>query len=78
VVVVVGLTVELAKAVPVKPESVYHDNVPAAQVALNTLLEPEQIELGLADALVGANGVAVTVTVTLLAGLLQVPFTHAP
>jgi len=35
---------------------VYHDNVPVAQVALNTLLEPEQIELGLADALVGANG----------------------
>jgi len=57
---------------------VYHDNVPAAQVALNTLLEPEQIELGLADALVGANGVAVTVTVTLLAGLLHTPFTQAP
>jgi hypothetical protein len=57
---------------------VYHDKVPVAQVALSTLLEPEQIELGLANALVGANGVAVTVTVTLLAGLLQVPFTQAP
>jgi hypothetical protein len=57
---------------------VYHDKVPVAQVALSTLLEPEQIALGLAKALVGANGVAVTVTVTLLAGLLQVPFTQAP
>jgi hypothetical protein len=57
---------------------VYHDKVPVAQVALSTLLDPEQIALGLANALVGANGVAVTVTVTLLAGLLQVPFTQAP
>ncbi len=56
----------------------YHDKVPVAQVALSTLLDPEQIALGLAKALVGANGVAVTVTVTLLAGLLQVPFTQAP
>ena len=52
--------------------------MPVAQVALSTLLEPEQIALGLAKVLVGANGVAVTVTVTLLAGLLQVPFTQAP
>ena len=66
-VVVVGLTVELAKAVPVKPELVYHDNVPVAQVALKTLLDPEQIELGLAEALVGANGKGdCTTTITAL------------
>jgi ABC-type uncharacterized transport system ATPase subunit len=57
---------------------VYHDKVPVAQVALSTLLEPEQIALGLAKALVGANGVAVTVTVTLLAGLLHIPSIQAP
>ena len=47
-----------------------------AQVALNVVLLPEQIGLGLALADVGAAGVAVTVTVTLVAGLLHVPFTQ--
>jgi hypothetical protein len=70
--------VVLVNAVPVIPESVNHDKVPDAQVALKTLLEPEQIALGLAEALVGATGVAITVTVTLLAGLLQIPLTQAP
>jgi hypothetical protein len=72
------LTVVLVKAVLVKLESVNQDNVPVVQVALKTLLEPEQIALGLAEALVGATGVAVTVTVTLFAVLLQVPFIQAP
>jgi hypothetical protein len=70
--------VVLVKAVPVKPELVYHDNVPVVQVALKTLLDPEHISLGLAEAPIGASGIAVIVTVTLLAGLLQVPFIQAP
>jgi hypothetical protein len=57
---------------------VYHDNVPVVQVALKTLLEPEHIALGLAEVLVGATGIAVTVTVTLFAVLLQVPSIQAP
>ena len=48
-----------------------------AQLAFNVVLLPEQIGLGLALAVVGAAGVAVTFIVTFVAGLLQVLLTQA-
>ena len=57
--------------------SEYHFAIPLAQVALNTELPPRQKDAGLADTLVGAAGNGVTLTVTGIAELLQVPLTQA-
>jgi hypothetical protein len=62
--------------VVVKPELLYQVNVPVLQLPLKVLLCPTQIGAGLALA-VGAVGVALTVNVTGVAGLLQVPLTQA-
>ena len=61
-----------------KVASLYHLSVPTEHVALKVDDEPKQIDAGLANAPVGAVGKGVTVTVTGAAGLLHVPFTHAP
>ena len=53
-----GLTGELTEAV--KPASVYHVNVPVAQVAAKVLEPPVQITVGDALAVVGAAGVIVS------------------
>ncbi len=52
--------------------------MPILQVPDKVELPPAQILEGLADAPVGVLGTAVTVTVTLDAGLLHVPLTHEP
>ena len=71
----VGLTV-VDVNVDVKAASLYQGERPVGHVTIKVVLLPEQIELGLAVVLVGAAGVAVTFTITFVAGLLHVPFTH--
>ena len=62
----------------VRAASEYHVIVPVAHVADNVEFPPAQIVAGLAVAAVGAVVNAVTVTVTGVPVLLQVPLTHAP
>ncbi len=75
-VVVAGVTVELARVV-VSPESEYQVRVPVAQEADSVELLPLQIVLGEAVMLVGAVGIAFTVTDTEVAELLHEPETQA-
>ena len=49
----------------VNAELLYHVAVPVAQVAERVELCPEQIVAGLAETAVGADGVGLTVTLTL-------------
>ena len=73
--VVVGETI--LEILVVKPESLYHVNVPKLQVPESVLDEPEQIADGLAVKPVGALGIVVTFTVIVAEGLVQIPFTQA-
>ena len=75
--VAVGFTGLLT--VVVNAASLYHVKVePVAHVADKVLCAPEHIAAGLALAAVGADGVAVTVTVTfdVVVELLHIPLTH--
>lgn len=67
---VAGLGLEI---IVVKAASLYQVVVPVAQVAASVELCPEQIVAGLAEIPVGADGVGLTVIVTLPEGLLQTP-----
>jgi hypothetical protein len=73
--VTVGLTGLVT--VVLSPASLYHVNVPKAQVPDRVLDAPVQMLDGLADTRVGAVGNVITVTVTEVELLLQLPFTHA-
>ncbi len=75
-VVVAGVTVLLAR-VEVSPALLYQVRVPVAQDADRVELLPLQIVLGEAVTLVGAVGVAFTVTVVDVDALLHVPLTQA-
>jgi hypothetical protein len=75
VVVAFGLTGDVT--VVLKAASEYQVRFPAAQVAVKVELWPEQMLAGPAAAAVGAAGVGVTVTRTLVEGLLHTPFTQA-
>ncbi len=70
----VGETV--LEMVVVKAASLNQVNVPSEQFPERVLEAPEQMADGLAVTAVGAAGVVVTETVTLVAKLLQVPFTQ--
>ncbi len=63
--------------VVVKAASLNQVNVPKAQVPERVLDSPEQIADGLAVKAVGADGIVVTLTVTLAERLVQIPFTQA-
>jgi hypothetical protein len=62
--------------VVVKAASLNQVNVPSEQFPASVLDSPEQIADGLAVTAVGAAGVVVTETETVVAGLLHVPFTQ--
>ena len=62
--------------VVVKAASLNQVSVPSEQVPASVLDSPEQIAEGLAVTAVGAAGVVVTETETVVAGLLQVAFTQ--
>jgi uncharacterized protein YaiI (UPF0178 family) len=72
---VVGETV--LEMVVVKAASLNQVNVPSEQFPASVLDSPEQIADGLAVKPVGADGIVVTLTVTLADGLVQIPFTQA-
>ncbi len=72
---VVGETV--LEMVVVKAASLNQFSVPNEQVPASVLDCPEQIAEGLAVKAVGADGIVVTLTVTLADGLVQIPFTQA-
>ena len=64
-VVLVGVAGLGLAMILVKPELLYQVAVPVAQVAERVELCPEQIVAGLAETAVGADGVGLTVTLTL-------------
>ncbi len=72
---VVGETV--LEMVVVKFTSINQVKIPKAQFPESVLDSPEQIADGLAFKAVGADGMVVTLTVTLAEGLVQIPFTQA-
>ena len=61
----------------VKAASLNQVRVPSEQFPESVLDSPEQIADGLAVKPVGADGIVVTLTVTLAEGLVQIPFTQA-
>ncbi len=63
--------------VVVKAASLNQVSVPSEQFPESVLDSPEQIADGLAVNAVGADGIVVTLTVTLAEGLVQIPFTQA-
>jgi CBS-domain-containing membrane protein len=69
-VVVLGFTVVDASTA-FRAASLYQVTVPVVHVADSVLFSPWQIVAGNAEALVGAAGVGLTVTVVLKEGLLQ-------
>jgi hypothetical protein len=69
-VVVLGLTV-VDISTKFRAVSLYQVTVPVAHIADNVLLSPWQIVEGEAEALVGAVGVVLTVTIVLKEGLLH-------
>ncbi len=73
--VVVGETV--LEIVVVKAASLNQVRVPSEQFPESVLDSPEQIADGLVVNAVGADGIVVTLTVTLAEGLVQIPFTQA-
>ena len=66
----------MLEIVVVKAASLNQVNVPSEQFPESVLDCPEQMADGLAVTAVGAAGVVVTATETVVAGLLQVPFTQ--
>jgi hypothetical protein len=72
---VVGETV--FEIVVVKAASLNQVKLPNAQFPESVLDSPEQIADGLAVKPVGAEGMVVTLTITLAEGLVQIPFTQA-
>ena len=66
----------MLEIVVVKATSLNQVRVPSEQFPESVLDSPEQIEDGLAVTAVGAAGVVVTETETVVAGLLQAPFTQ--
>ena len=74
-VLTVGLTV-VAVCTVVNAASLYHFNVPVEQVALKTAFEPKQSGFGIAAAVAGEFGVAVTVTVICSLGPKQPLLSH--
>jgi hypothetical protein len=78
VVVEVGLAGLGFEIIVVKAASLYQVVVPVAQVVARVELCPEQIVAGVADTAVGADGVALTVTVVFPEALLHpAPLTQA-
>ncbi len=67
----------MLEMVVVKAASLNQVNVPSEQFPASVLDSPEQIAEGLAVNAVGADGIVVTLTVTLAEGLVQIPFTQA-
>ena len=74
--VIVGITGFVTACVAAA--SLNHPIVPTAQLPLKVDCAPAHTGDGLANTFIGADGVGVTVTVTLVLGLTQVPFTHTP
>jgi uncharacterized protein YaiI (UPF0178 family) len=73
--VIVGET--MLEIVVVKAASLNQVRVPSEQVPASVLDSPEQMADGLAVKVVGADGMVVTLTITLAEGLVQIPFTQA-
>jgi hypothetical protein len=67
----------MLEMVIVKAASLNQVSVPKAQFPVSVLDSLEQIAEGLAVKAVGADGMVVTLTVTLAEGLVQIPFTQA-
>ena len=67
----------MLEMVVVKATSLNQVKLPKAQFPASVLDSPEQIADGLAVKPVGADGIVVTLTVTLAEGLVQIPFTQA-
>jgi uncharacterized protein YaiI (UPF0178 family) len=67
----------MLEMVVVKVASLNQVKLPKAQVPERVLDELEQMADGLAVKAVGADGIVVTLTVTLADGLVQIPFTQA-
>jgi len=67
----------MLEMVVVKVASLNQVKVPNAQFPESVLDSPEQMADGLAVNAVGADGIVVTLTVTLAEGLVQIPFTQA-
>jgi hypothetical protein len=70
------MDVPVPTGVPPQLPAYHLQLLPDPPVAVNVLLAPEQIASGLADADIGATGVAFTVTVTLAQAELPQPFSH--